>query len=682
MLKRMSVSASESDTTTAFAPPVLSVRQRNVVFGTIMLGMLLAALDQTIVSTALPTIVGDLGGATHVSWVVTSYLLTNTIATVLAGRFGDLFGRKRIFQLGAGLFVIASAMCGFADSLTWLIAWRAVQGIGAGALTVTAIALIGDIIPLRERGRYQGMLGAVFGVTTVIGPLLGGYFTDHLSWRYAFYVNLPLGILVVAIAARTMPSIRTVLRPVIDYLGVAFVALGTGALVLATSWGGTTYAWTSPTILGLFIGAVVALGIFVAVEQRATEPILPMRLFSGPVFRVSSILSFIVGFAMLGSLTFLPSYLQYVQGVSATSSGVRTLPMVVGLLGTSIFAGTLVGRTGRYKIFPVAGSVLLTVGLFLLSRMDETTSFWTTSLFMLVLGAGIGSSMQILTLIVQNTSDYKDLGVATSGVTFFRSLGSCFGGAVFGAIYANRLDDRLPAALADSPRVNPSAIATPEALHAFPAADIVAVVHAYAQAIQGTFLWAVPVGAVAFVFALVLKEVPLRGTARDVSTDLGEGFGMPGPRDSATSLQSAIGRLMRRDGREAIRHARTTSGTTLDVADGWCVAQVYLRARSQVGTALDDIADFVRVPAPVLRPAFERTRLDGYLSGGEDDAAPWVLTDDGHAQFELIAASLTDWLVERLELSGPDETVRVREAMRSIGDKALAEESGGTHALR
>jgi EmrB/QacA subfamily drug resistance transporter len=677
----MSISAREPDTA-APAPPVLSVRQRNIVFGTIMLGMLLAALDQTIVSTALPTIVGDLGGASHVSWVVTSYLLTNTIATVLAGRFGDLFGRKLVFQVGAALFVVASALCGLSESLTWLIGWRAVQGIGAGALTVTAIALIGDIIPLRERGRYQGMLGAVFGVTTVIGPLLGGYFTDHLSWRYAFYVNLPLGILVVALAARTMPSITATLRPVIDYLGVASVALGTGALVLATSWGGTTYGWTSPTIIGLFVGAVVALAIFVAVEQRAAEPILPMRLFSGPVFRISAILSFIVGFAMLGSLTFLPSYLQYVQGVSATSSGVRTLPMVVGLLGTSIFAGTMVGRTGRYKIFPVAGSVLLTLGLFLLSRMDEATSFWTTSLFMLVLGAGIGSSMQILTLIVQNTSDYKDLGVATSGVTFFRSLGSCFGGAVFGAIYSNRLEDRLPAALAASPKVDPTAIASPELLHSFPAADIVAIVHAYAQAIQGTFLWAVPAGVVALLFALLLEEVPLRGTAREVSNDMGEAFGMPDARDSSTSLESAIGRLMRRDGREAIRAARTTSGTTLDIADGWCVAQVHLRARAGAGTALDDIAGFVRVPAPVLRPAFERSRLDGYLTGGQDDDSPWALTDEGQAQFELVAASLIDWLVERLELSGPDEAQRVRVAMRSIGDKALAEESGGAHALR
>jgi hypothetical protein len=469
---------------------------------------------------------------------------------------------------------------------------------------------------------------------------------------------------------------------VIDYLGVAFVALGTGALVLATSWGGTTYGWTSPTIVALFVGAVVALGIFVVVEQRAAEPILPMRLFSGPVFRVSAILSFIVGFAMLGSLTFLPSYLQYVQGVSATSSGLRTLPMVVGLLGTSIVAGTLVGRTGRYKVFPVAGSVLLTLGLFLLSRMDETTSFWTTSLYMLVLGAGIGSSMQILTLIVQNTSDYRDLGVATSGVTFFRSLGSCFGGAVFGAIYANRLEDRLPAALAASPKVDPSAIGSPEALHAFPAADITAIVHAYAQAIQGTFLWAVPAGIAAFLFALLLKEVPLRGAARAFSSDLGEGFGMPDRRDSAAALQTAIGRLMRSRGHEALTHARLTSGTTLDIADGWCVAQVYLRRRAGAATSLAEIAGFLRIPPPVLRPAFERSRLDGYLTGGRQDDDPWALTTEGQAQFELVTASLIDWLVEQLELSGPGETDRVRQAMRSIGDKALAEETGGSHALR
>ena len=311
----------------------LSRVQMNVVFVTILLGLLLSALDQTIVSTALPTIVGDLGGAGHVSWVVTAYMLAETVSTVLAGKFGDLFGRKRVFQLGVAVFIVGSFFCGLANSMVLLIAFRAVQGLGGGALTVTSTALIADVIPLRLRGQYQGALGAVFGVTTVIGPLLGGVFTDNLSWRWVFYVNVPIAVIVIALAARTIPQIRSGRKPVIDYLGIVFVALGATGLTLATSWGGTQYAWGSATIIGLFAASVAALAIFVWVELRAAEPILPMRLFRSRVFTVCSVLSFIVGFAMIGSITFMPTFLQYVNGVSATASGLRMLPMVIGAAG-------------------------------------------------------------------------------------------------------------------------------------------------------------------------------------------------------------------------------------------------------------------------------------------------------------------------------------------------------------
>ena len=334
--------------------------------------------------------------------------------------------------------------------MAMLVGSRALQGIGGGAITVTASALIGEVVPLRERGRYQGILGAVFGVTTVIGPLLGGYFTDYLTWRWAFWVNVPISVVVIVVAAAAIPQLAAATKPVIDYAGIAFVGVGAAGLTLATSWGGTLYPWGSPTIIGLFAGSAAALGAFAWVESRAPQPILPTRLFRSPVFTVCCVLSFVVGFAMLGAMTFLPTYMQYVDGVSATTSGLRTLPMVVGMLITSTGSGILVGRTGRYKIFPVAGTALMALAFLLMSRMDPSTSALVQSAFLVILGAGIGLSMQVLVLIVQNTSNFEDLGVATSGVTFFRTIGSSFGAAIFGSLFSNFLKDRIGPALAAS----------------------------------------------------------------------------------------------------------------------------------------------------------------------------------------------------------------------------------------
>src|SRR5947209_17064786 len=347
-------------------------KRRNFIFLAVLLGMLMAALDQTIVATALPTIVADLGGAGHQSWVVTSYLLASTIMTALVGKFGDLFGRKRVFQAAVVFFITGSVLCGLSGSMGMLVASRAVQGIGGGGLMVTAMALIGEIIPLRDRGRYQGAMGAVFGVTTVIGPLLGGYFTDHFTWRWAFWSNVPISVVVFFVAAAAIPALADRSKPVIDYTGIVFVGLGAAGLTLATSWGGTTYPWGSATIVGLFAGSVAALGVFVWVESRVAAPILPTRLFGSPVFTVCCVLSFVVGFAMLGALTFLPTYMQFVDGVSATMSGLRTLPMVVGMLTTSMGSGIMVGRTGRYKVFPVAGTAVMAFAFFLMSRMEPS----------------------------------------------------------------------------------------------------------------------------------------------------------------------------------------------------------------------------------------------------------------------------------------------------------------------
>ena len=339
-----------------------------------------------------------------------------------------MFGRKRVFQAAVLFFVVGSVSCGLAQSMTMLVGSRALQGIGGGGINVTASALIGEVVPLRDRGRYQGILGAVFGVTTVIGPLLGGYFTDYLTWRWAFWVNVPVSVLVIVVATLTIPAIPALAastKPAIDYAGIALVGLGAAALTLATSWGGSLYPWGSATIIGLFVGAVAALCAFAWVESRVPEPILPTRLFGGPVFTVCCVLSFVVGFAMLGAMTFLPTYMQYVDSVSATASGLRTLPMVVGMLITSTGSGTLVGRTGRYKIFPVAGTALMALAFLLMSRMDPSTSALVQSIYLIILGAGIGLSMQVLVLIVQNTSNFADLGVATSGVRCSSSAPRC-----------------------------------------------------------------------------------------------------------------------------------------------------------------------------------------------------------------------------------------------------------------
>jgi EmrB/QacA subfamily drug resistance transporter len=489
-------------------PAGLPHRQILIVFSGLMLGLLLASLDQTIVATALPTIVGDLGGLTHLSWVVTAYLLAETISTPLFGKMGDLYGRKRLFQASIVIFVVGSALSGMATSMGMLIAFRAVQGAGAGGLIVLAMAIIADVVSPRERGRYQGYFGAVFGAASVAGPLLGGFFTDHLTWRWVFYVNLPLGILALFVTSAVLPASSRRRQVRIDWLGTALLAVGITCLVLLTTWGGTEYAWGSPVILGLGIGSVVAGIAFLLVERRSAEPTIPLRLFRMRTFNVATSVSFVVGMAMFGAITYLPTFLQVANGASASNSGLLLVPLMGGLLTTSIFAGRIITRTGHYRRFPIAGMAVTTVALYLLSTLDTGSTRWESGFYMALLGAGIGMVMQILVMAVQNEAPVKDLGVATSTVTFFRAVGGSVGVALFGALFAHRVGELLGGSV-------PTGM-TPTQIAALPPAQQAATAAAFADAITQVFLYSVPLVLAGFLVTWLLRDVPLRTRLEDV----------------------------------------------------------------------------------------------------------------------------------------------------------------------
>lgn len=634
-----------------------------VSIGALLLGMLLASLDQTIVSTALPTIVSDLGGLEHLSWVVTAYMLAATAATPLWGKLGDQYGRKKLFQLAIIIFLVGSALCGLSQNMGQLIGFRALQGLGGGGLMVLSMAIVGDIVSPRERGKYQGLFGAVFGATSVLGPLLGGLFTEHLSWRWVFYVNLPIGViaLLVIAAALHIPVRSTKHR--IDYLGTFLVASVATCLVLVASLGGTTWGWGSPQIIGLAALGVVLGVAFVLVEFRAAEPVLPMRLFRVRTFTLSAIISFVIGFAMFGAMTYLPTFLQVVQGVTPTMSGVHMLPMVFGLLLSTTVSGQVVSRTGRWKVFPVAGTAITLIGLLLLHNMDEHTATGIMSLYFFVFGVGLGLVMQVLVLIVQNAVPYEDLGVATSGATFFRSIGASFGVAIFGTIFANQLGSRLGDALSGRqlpPGVTPDSLGSdPRGIASLPPDIQAPVIHAYSTSITDVFLYAVPVTLLAFALALLLHEDPLRGsvTAPDVTETLASN---PVERSSYDEAVRALSTLGSREGRREVYEKITAkAGYDLLPAASWLVLRTHRNGWAEPGV----LAEYTAIPLPVILDAARQVE-ERHLAVRE--GPDLILTDEGRVVAERLARAREESLAELLgDWWGPD---RPRDLVQLVAD--------------
>jgi EmrB/QacA subfamily drug resistance transporter len=636
-----------------------------LIFGALLLVLLLASLDQTIVSTALPTIVGDLGGVSDLSWVVTAYLLSSTVAGPVYGKLGDQYGRKLVLQTAIVIFLIGSALCGLSQNLTELIVFRGIQGLGGGGLIVITIAVVGDIFPPRQRGRYQGYFGGVFGVSTVLGPLLGGFIVDNLSWRWIFYVNLPVGLLALAVIGVAFRPRVDHVKHTIDYLGSSLLAGGLAAVVLYTSLGGTRASWTAPWMLALIVAGGVLLVAFVFAERRAAEPIVPLELFRNRVFRVTSAVGFIVGLALFGAITYLPLYLQDVKGHTPTTSGLLLLPLVIGLLIASVGSGQLITRFGRYKPFPIAGTAIMVVGLLLLSRLQVDTPPVVTGAYMLVLGFGLGNVIQVLVLAAQNSVDYKYLGVASSGSTLFRQIGGSIGVSVFGAIFANQLTRDLVGKLPPGAHV-PASAANPAVVKQLPAVLRDPFQVAITDALTTVFLVAAGIAVVGFVLTWFLPEVPLKTTAG--APDPGDGLHPARDDDALREIERALSTLARREERwQLYERLAARAGLDLDPPELWLLARLGERA-PLTKAELD-----AQLPVDPVRIAAALEQLEQRALVDRNNGGPIELTKSGHQDYERIVTARQEGLRELLDGWDPDEHPPLRQLIDKLGRDLVSE---------